>query len=158
MASWEEVRASCPALADKVQRRFEEFGLALLATVRSDGSPRISGIEVTFAAGHLLLGMMPGSLKARDLLRDGHCALHSATVDKDVKQGDAKIAGIAAAVDDDATFKGFLAATGSPEGSLDGFHLFQVDVKEMSYLIPAGDHLDIEAWSERRGYRQIARR
>ena len=65
----------------------------MLATLRRDGSPRISGIEVTFADGQLWLGMMPDSRKALDLQRDPRFALHSAPLDADLKDGDAKISG-----------------------------------------------------------------
>ncbi|HEX2050515.1 MAG TPA: pyridoxamine 5'-phosphate oxidase family protein [Actinomycetota bacterium] len=159
MASWGEVEVACPGLAAKVRGRFEAHGLALIATLRKDGGPRISGIEVTFAGDELWLGMMPGSLKAKDLLRDPRCALHSATVDKDVKEGDAKITARAVAVEDDATFQEFARATGAgDELEPGGFHLFRLDVTETSFLVPAGDHLDIEAWSDARGYRKTERR
>ena len=38
-----------------------------LATLRRDGSPRISGTEAHIVDGQIVLGMMPGSMKARDL-------------------------------------------------------------------------------------------
>lgn len=156
--NWREVTDAAPELAAKVQARFEAHGLALLATLRRDGAPRITGIETLFGEGELWLGMMPGSLKAKDLLRDPRLALHSATTDKMVQQGDAKLSGTALLVEDEATFERYRAASGSAEGqTLGGFHLFTVDVTEMSFLAPAGDHLDIESWSEARGYRQVDR-
>ena len=155
---WEELSTAVPELTSKVQSRFEKYGLALLATVRRDGAPRISGIETFFGAGELWLGMMPGSLKAKDLLRAPRFALHSATVDKDVKEGDAKIGGRALHVEDEATFLSYRRATGAgPQPAFGSFHLFRVDVEEMSYLMPAGDHLDIEWWTEAGGYRQVDR-
>ena len=158
VASWDDVIAGCSDLGGKVHARFEAHGLALIATIRKDGGPRISGVEVTFGAGELWLGMMQGSLKAKDLLRDPRFALHSATIDKDVKAGDAKVSGVAVPVDDEATFRDFLHASG-PEGALDpgAFHLFRLEVTEMSFVVPAGDHLAIEWWGEGRGYRNIAR-
>lgn len=156
--NWGKVTAAAPELAAKVQARFEAHGLALLATLRKDGGPRITGIETLFGEGELWLGMMPGSLKAKDLLRDPRLALHSATTDKMVKAGDAKVSGTAVLVEDEATFEHYRKASGGGEGqSLGSFHLFRVDVKEMSHLAPAGDHLDIESWTEARGYRQVDR-
>jgi hypothetical protein len=153
MASWTDVTATAPELAATVQGRFEAHGLALLATLRRDGSPRISGLEPLFAEGELWLGMMPGSRKAADLLRDPRFALHSATVDKQVEHGDAKLSGRAHLVDDDETFARFVAAfdrqTGAPPppGS---FPLFRADVTELSVVMPAGDHLNIDWWREGR--------
>ena len=156
--NWAQVEAAAPDLAAKVRKRFEAHGLALLATLRRDGSPRISGIETLFGEEELWLGMMPRSLKAADLLRDPRLALHSATADKNVSSGDAKLSGAALLVEDEASFERYRRASGSGDGPVFGsFHLFSVDVAEMSHLIPAGDHLDIESWSEARGYRRIDR-
>ncbi|HVF13250.1 MAG TPA: hypothetical protein VM942_01555, partial [Acidimicrobiales bacterium] len=104
---------------------------------------------------------MPGSLKAVDLLRDPRFALHNATTDKNVSEGDAKIGGAAVAVGDEAEFarylEAFAAATGyaPPPGS---FHLFKADVREVSTVKPAGDHLDIEVWKQGRPVRTIERK
>ncbi len=64
--SWRDVLTDAPDLAQLVQARFEATGLAFMATLRTDGSPRISGIEPTFLLDELWLGMMPGSLKAAE--------------------------------------------------------------------------------------------
>ena len=63
MATWEQVRKEAPELAEAVQERFDAFLHKTIATLRKDGSPRISGIEATFSGGELRLGMMPDSLK-----------------------------------------------------------------------------------------------
>ena len=59
MSSWGQVVEVAPDLAASVQARFEAYGLALLATLRRDGSPRISGVEPLFAHDDLWIGMMP---------------------------------------------------------------------------------------------------
>ena len=161
MASWTEVEAAAPELAATVRQRFEAHGLGLVATLRRDGSPRISGVETLFALGELWMGMMPGSLKAADLQRDPRFALHNATTDKDVTDGDAKIAGTAVPVDDEAEFarfvEAFAAASGYPPPP-GPFPLFKADVREVSTVKPAGDHLDIESWREGRGVRKVERK
>lgn len=149
MVFWADVELAAPELAATVRGRFDAFGLGLLATLRRDGSPRISGIEPLFALGELWLGMMPDSRKALDLRKDGRFALHSATTDKQVTDGDAQIAGVALEVDDEATFSQFRTAFAEhagyppPEGP---FQLFRADVQEMSLIKPGGDHLDIDFW------------
>ena len=87
MAGWDEFARSAPDLATAVRRRFDSHRHKMLATLRRDGSPRISGIETTFADGELWLGMMPGSLKALDLRRDPRLALHSASLDPNMSDG-----------------------------------------------------------------------
>jgi hypothetical protein len=149
MVFWADVEQAAAELAGAVRARFEAHGLGLLATLRRDGSPRISGIEPLFAMGELWLGMMPDSRKALDLRRDGRFALHSATTDKQVTNGDARMSGVALEVSDEATFSRFRAAFAEhagyppPEGP---FQLFRADVQEMSLIKPSGDHLDIDFW------------
>ncbi len=161
MVSWSDVVAAAPELAARVQARFEAHGLGLLATLRRDGSPRISGIEPLFALDELWLGMMPGSRKAADLLRDPRFALHSATADKQVTAGDAKLTGRAVAVCDQASLdrfaRAFEAHTGYPPGA-GPFSLFRADVLEVSMLKPAGDHLDIAWWRPGGPVQRVERR
>ena len=152
---------AAPELAQLVQARFEAYGLGLLATLRQDGAPRISGLEPLFALDELWLGMMLDSLKARDLRRDPRFALHSATTDRQVTDGDARVSGRAIEVDDQATRdrfrEAFQAATGTALPP-DPFHLFHADVDEIMLLRPGGDHLNIDVWrSNRDGTRRIER-
>ena len=148
MARWEEVESSAPVFADAVRSLFDAHRHKTLATLRSDGAPRISGIEATFKDGDLWLGMMPGSLKARDLQRDGRMALHSASVDPDDDDpsgwpGDAKISGRAVEITERDTLKSF--------GPMpDGSHLFRVDIDEVvtTRVGDPADHLVIQLWRE----------
>lgn len=149
MSSWSETEGAAPELAAAVRARFEAYGMGLLATLRRDGAPRISGVEPLFALGELWLGMMPDSLKGADLRRDPRMALHSATVDKDVKEGDAKIAGRAVEVTDAGVVEAYLAALSEATGfEPEGCDVFRVDVTGLSLVKPGGDHLDLHAWSE----------
>ena len=50
---------------------------AVLATIRADGSPRVSGIDPFIVDGELCIGSMDGARKAQDLARDPRMALHS---------------------------------------------------------------------------------
>lgn len=161
MSSWSEVLAAAPDLAAAVEQRFETYGLGLLATLRRDGSPRISGIEPLFALGEVWLGMMDKSLKSTDLRRDGRLALHAATVDKEVKEGDAKLTGEAHLVEDSERQAAFAAAFKERNGYNPGegpFDLFVVDVREISLLRPGGDHLVIEWWREGEEPHRLERR
>lgn len=160
MASWLEVTQQAPALAALVRARFEAHGLGLMATLRKDGAPRISGIEPLFTDADLWLGMMPGSRKVADLVRDGRFSLHNATVDKNVTEGDVRVSGRAVLVEDAAALEQFRAAfrerTGQtpPEGPIS---LFRAEITEVSTLRPAGDHLDIGWWRENGGTHQVDR-
>ena len=77
MASWTEFSAAAPELAERVKQSFDAHKHKTMATLRKDGSPRISGTEVEFSDGELWLGSMPNALKAKDLLRDPRFAIHN---------------------------------------------------------------------------------
>jgi hypothetical protein len=116
-----------------------------MATLRLDGSPRISGTEVQFRDGELTLGSMPRALKANDLLRDPRIAIHGPTHDPAKSgswRGEAKVAGRAV-----------------PIPSQPDAHAFRVDIQEVviTRLNPAHDRLLIESWTPARGYRVTER-
>ena len=163
MSTWDHVKTAAPDLAKRVQDRFETTGLALLATLRRDGSPRISGIEPFFGFGHVWLGMMPDSRKAKDLQRDGRFAMHAATADKEMSDGDAKIAGVAAEVTDTdqrtAYARAFTEETGYDPSDAGDYHLFRLDVTEAVFLsiAPERDAMLIERWSPGRPMETIRR-
>jgi hypothetical protein len=155
--------AAAPELAASARERFDAGRHKVLATLRADGAPRVSGVEITFADGELWLGMMPGSRKGADLRRDTRMALHSSSPDPDDDHpsdwlGDAKVAGTAITQDDPeakARFAGTQAQM--PPGA---FELFRVDVAELT-VIRVGtppDHLLIETWSTDGGIRRVERR
>jgi hypothetical protein len=152
MASWAEFASAEPALASRVEERFGIRKHKTLATLRKDGSPRISGIEVEFANGELLLGMMPDSLKLRDLERDPRLAIHSPTDDppKDNPRGwpgEAKLAGYAHEVD-------------FPDSPVAGGRRFRIDITEavLTHLNEVGDQLVVESWRPGNGVRRLERR
>ena len=100
MATWQEIEKDAPEFAERVRERFAAGIHKTIATLRADGSPRISGSELEIADGEVTFGMMGGSLKLADVRRDNRVAVHSPTLDppKDgVWLGDAKFAGRAIA-------------------------------------------------------------
>jgi hypothetical protein len=76
--TWPDLEAGAPELARRGRERLEETSIALIGTLRKDGSPRISPIEPNFHEDELLFGGMTWSLKVRDLQRDPRCVVHSA--------------------------------------------------------------------------------
>jgi hypothetical protein len=98
---WRDFELAAPELARRGRDRFERTGVVLVGTLRRDGSPRISPVEPYFVRGHLLLGMMSRSGKARDLLRDPRCSIHSSISDVNGSEGEFQVLGRAVLVDDD---------------------------------------------------------
>jgi len=163
MATWSEVEAAVPELGAAVRSAFDAHRHKVLATLRSDGSPRLSGNEATFRDGDVWLGMMHRSRKALDLQRDPRLELHSAPVDVELKLGDARLAGRAVEVTDPEMLRSFSAASAEEHDGVEPpspFHLFRVDVGEVT-IIRVGDpadHLVIEWWSPEAGYHRTERR
>ncbi len=153
---WPTFAAQEPALAQAVQERFVEFRHHVLATLRRDGSPRVSGTEVQFKAGSLFVGMMHESRKATDLLREGRYGLHANPGDGTMRGGDAKVAGTASEVVDPDVLALYTEEVTPPEP----FHVFELLVSEvvLTALHPDNDRLIITTWSPRGGLRQIERR
>jgi hypothetical protein len=143
MASWSEFEAAAPELAERVRRRLDAHTHKTLATIRADGSPRISGTESELKDGELWIGSMWQARKARDLQRDPRFALHSGSDDPADWSGDAKLAGVAEEIAD-------------PERSS---HRFRLDLREVSTveLDEERKALVIEVWTPERGVRKIKR-
>ena len=80
MARWQDVVDSDPAFAAEVQEVLDAHKHKTIATLRHDGSPRLSGIEVEFIEGDVTFGMMPRSRKLADLRRDPRTEIHSASL------------------------------------------------------------------------------
>ena len=77
MASWPDLDQAAPHITRTGRARLNQARVALLGTLRPDGSPRISPVEPYFTGGQLISGLMTWPGKARDLRRDPRCVLHS---------------------------------------------------------------------------------
>jgi hypothetical protein len=152
MVSWSEIEKAEPEFAAKVRSIFDARKHKTIATLRADGSPRISGIEAEFAGGELTFGSMPGARKGADLHRDPRFALHSPTTDPPDDDpagwpGEAKIAGR-------AYFAKTLDGAEGPPGEL-----FRADINQVVFtgLNAAASALVIETWRPGRGLVRVER-
>lgn len=155
MPSWSDFEAAAPELAKNVRARLDAHTHKTLATVRRDGSPRISGTETALAEGELWIGSMWQALKARDLQRDPRFALHSGSDEPADWSGDAKLAGIAEEITDPERVRAISGGNAPPGPS----HLFRLDVREVSTvgLDERRKALLIEIWTPEHGVRTIKR-
>lgn len=155
MPAWREIEQIAPEFAQRVRRLFEAGRHKTIATLRADGSPRISGIECDFADGELRFGSMTGARKSADLRRDPRFALHGPTFhpaeghERDWP-GEAKIAGRAIPAGPVRTD----GADGQPDGEM-----FVADITEVviTGLDAEGTRLVVESWTSERGLRRIER-
>ena len=147
VASWAEFEEAEPEFAARMRALMSSRKHLTMATLRRDGSPRISGTELQFEDGQLRMGSMAGALKALDLQRDPRVAVHGPTEDPPADRpagwrGEAKVSGRVVEVD-----------------SGGDSHLFLIDISEavITRLNEAGDSLVVESWNPQRGYRKLER-
>jgi len=155
MPSWKAIEQAEPAFAERVRRLFDAGRHKTIATLRADGSPRISGIECEFTDGELGFGSMTGARKGADLERDPRFALHGPTFHPEEGQeqdwpGEAKIAGRAIRA-------GVIADEGDGEQP-DG-EMFIADITEVviTGLNLEANKLVVESWTPARGLQRVER-
>ena len=156
MASWQAILQAEPEFARRAQRLFDAGRHKTIATLRADGSPRISGIESAFIRGELRFGSMTGARKGADLKRDPRFALHSPTLHPEEGHesawpGEAKIAG-----------RAILAGPRPADGSNNEEAAGEMFVADISQVVITGlnddaTRLVIESWTPDRGLVRIER-
>lgn len=150
MTRWDGVVRGEPDFARCVRALFDGGRHKTLATVRVDGSPRISGIEAVFEGGELMFGSMSNARKGVDLRRDARFALHCATIDP--------IEGAEAHWPGDAKISGRAILLGGAAAATDG-ERFRADIAEVvhTHLDENAAMLVVEWWTPAQGLRRIKR-
>ncbi|WP_046500974.1 pyridoxamine 5'-phosphate oxidase family protein [Streptomyces odonnellii] len=152
--TWSDFRSAEPDFADTVRQRFQKYPHHVLATLRKDGSPRVSGLEVSFLFGELWLGMMPNSLKARDLLRDPRFNVQANPGSgKELADGDVRIGGRAVVVTDESSLARISGEVGVPLP----FHLFRAELSEVVWTGLDGEEMVVRIWHPGRPPRTVRR-
>jgi hypothetical protein len=147
-----------PEFAARVRAAFDAHRHKFLGTLRADGSPRISGLEMAFVAGEPWLAGMPDSVKFADLRRDPRFALHSGSSEPDVWDGDAKLSGRAMELTDAEERNSYAVAAGVPAETID-FVLFRVELDQV-VLVALNDEksaLVISSWRPGQGLTRTVR-
>jgi hypothetical protein len=155
--TWHELEAAAPEIGGPGRARFAQTRIGLLATLRRDGSPRISPIEPYFTQGQLLFGAMAWTLKARDLERDPRCTLHSAITGPDAGEVELKLYGRANDADDElraACRDGWW--TGKPRDSARVFSLSIEEAVLVTWELARGEMI-LRRWSREDGLRTTRR-
>ncbi|MFE9096090.1 pyridoxamine 5'-phosphate oxidase family protein [Streptomyces sp. NPDC007264] len=154
-SSWAAFTAAEPVLARLAEERFGAFTHHVLATLRKDGSPRTTGLEVRFLNGELWLGMMPDSLKALDLRRDPRFALQANPgPGTGMGGGDVRVSGRAVEVEDGAAKSAYVEEVKPPQP----FHLFRTELTEVVRTYVEDDtYLVVQVWKPGEPVRTLRR-
>lgn len=134
---WYDVENAQPRLAQLGRQRLTEPGVVLVATIRKDGTPRLSPVEPVIMDGDLWLSMMHGSTKARDLMRDERILVHSIVTNRDGAEGEFKIRGRVVRETDTTVHERYAELVVRTLGwqPVPGkFHLFAVRIDAITYI------------------------
>lgn len=134
---WAELAGAQPRLAELGRERLLDPGVVLVATIRADGTPRLSPVEPFVLDGVLWLSMLWGSTKAADLQRDPRILVHSVITSRDGGEGEFKIRGRARMEHDLTVQSRYAAAIAAALGwdpEPGRFHLFAVDIGQVTFI------------------------
>ncbi|RVW02707.1 pyridoxamine 5'-phosphate oxidase family protein [Rhodococcus xishaensis] len=164
MSNWTTFATEAPDLARAVEARLEAHKHHVLATLRRDGSPRVSGTEVEIYDGSLLLGSMVGARKVQDLQRDPRYSLHSNPGHHSMDGGDAKITGRAQEIlgERKRRIVDHWIVDRSPSEPAEAevpaeAEAFELDLEEVVLTTVEGEHLNIDLWRPGNGVTRFTR-
>ena len=145
---WHDFEAAAPDLAALGRERIERYDCVLIGTLTQDGSPRVNPVEAYVIDGHLLMNMMPRSLKALDLLRDPRVFVHTLVTSKRGDEGEFKLRGRALPLDDDRlraalddVFERQIQWRPPPDS-----HYFDIDIERVAYVRYDDGEQHVEKW------------
>ncbi len=141
---WEEFEAGAPEVAELARTEFERHGMALVGTLRKDGSPRISCVLPLVLDGELLLGMMWRSRKAVDLQRDPRLVLHNPISTNRGDEIEVSLQGRAVEVQDPEVRRRYIENLSEWEGR--DFHLFSVDIESVGLIRYERGEQHVKVW------------
>ena len=147
--TWEEFVCVAPEFAASAARLLESHAHHVIATVRSDGSPRVGGTSVFIDGGVLWIGMMPVAARVGDLRRDPRCSVHTAPLDVALKHGDLRL-DLVAEECSPSLRQELLDGSESKDGIV-----FTLALKLVSIVKVEGDELVIDSWEPHRGITSI---
>ncbi|SCE07427.1 MULTISPECIES: pyridoxamine 5'-phosphate oxidase family protein [unclassified Streptomyces] len=153
-SSWAECEAAEAKFAEAVWKRFTQYKHHVLATLRADGSPRVTGLETDIRFGELWLGMMPNSRKALDLRRDPRFAVYANPgPDAGMQDGDVRVSGRAVEVTNAEALSRYADDVHAPQP----FHLFRAELTEVVHTGVDNDELVMRVWRPGTALRTIRR-
>ena len=149
---WEQFEAAAPAMAAVGKAQFEQSGVALIGTLRKDGSPRISCVEPCILEGVLYLGMMWQSYKALDLLHDPRLVLHNTICTSTGDEVEFSLRGRAIEIRDSEMRRRYRSDRTSWQEP--HFHLFSLDIESASLVEYGHGEQSLKVWPSGREFKR----
>lgn len=149
-ASWTDFGSQAPEFSAQVKNRFLEFRHHVMATLSHDGSPRVSGTEVHWIDGRLIVGAQTGTRKVTDLSRDPRIAIHTNPGDGTMAKGDYKLTGrvnVLSGLDLERVNAQLMA----PFGAV----LFEVLISVVTCTAVEGEALSVHVWQPNKGLTKV---
>jgi hypothetical protein len=146
--TWQAFAAGAPAMAALAKEQFAQSGMALIGTIRSDGSPRISCVEPCILDGALYLGMMWQSRKALDLLRDPRLVIHNAMCSNVGDERELSLRGRAQDIHDPDVRLRYAEAVERTSWNGTDFHLFAVAIESAALVTYGNGEQSVELWPQ----------
>jgi hypothetical protein len=152
---WADFAVAAPELAAQGGGLIGRLGFVLIGTIRADGTPRISPVEAHLVGGDLMLVMIPGTRKARDVRRDPRIVLQSPVIEAAEPGAEFKLRGHAVEVTDDGAREQTADAIESGSGwrPLRSWLFVAVAVRDAAYLAWSGQELTLTRWDPSHGLR-----
>jgi hypothetical protein len=151
--SWAEFEAAAPEIAARGREVLERWGFVFAATIRSDGTPRVSPVDVRLVGGQLILVMIGGSHKVRDLRRDGRVTVQSPVTDPEDPGAELKLRGHVKPIADAARRGGIADAVQASSGwrPSDSWAFLELVVTAVAHLTWTDGDLELLRWDQRGG-------
>jgi hypothetical protein len=143
VTAWVDLERDAPAIAAFARERVFQR-VCFLATVRTDGSPRVHPVTPWIHDGRLLVRMYRSSPKGADLRRDARFALHSMMDNDEGIGGEVAMRGTAAEVIDPSFVRAAYDAIGE-SGERD-LVLFEFSPTDVATCVYEGDEAIRDRW------------
>ncbi len=141
---WEQFEATAPEMAALGRAHLEQSGVALIGTIRKDGSPRISCVEPCILDGVLYLGMMWQSRKALDLLQDPRIVIHNTICTSTGDEVEFTLRGRAIDIRDPEVRRRYVSER--THWQEPQFHLFSLDIESASLIEYGHGEQSVKVW------------
>lgn len=134
---WADFETQNPEFGSLVRDKLLSPGLVMVATIRGDGTPRVSPVNPHLWDGDFCLSLAAMTRKASDVRRDPRVLVHNMVTRPDGAEGELKLRATARPETDPGKLDGFAAdvkaRTGwaPPPGT---FSLFRLDIDDVTFI------------------------